>query len=45
LPPARPDGRWWSLFLRSLDARLRLEAAGTGLPLAEVHVGTRPSGL
>ncbi|MGH6895661.1 MAG: Uma2 family endonuclease [Geminicoccaceae bacterium] len=39
-----PDGRWWSVFLDDLAGRLRLEALGIELALADVYAGTRASG-
>jgi Uma2 family endonuclease len=38
-----PDGRWWSVFLDSLGGRLRLDALGIELALADVYAGTRAS--
>jgi hypothetical protein len=39
-----PDGRWWSVFAHGLAERLRLEALGIDLALADVYAGTRASG-
>ena len=39
-----PDGRWWSVFLHSLEDPLRLDALGIDLALGEVYAGTRASG-
>jgi Uma2 family endonuclease len=36
-----PDGRWWSVFLHDVSERLRLEALGVDVLVADVYAGTR----